>query len=102
MWKPDPVIPASEEFAALVYNDTAWQLIPAVQNYRVYLTPSKPYNWFARPPGVNRIVGIPWTAHVLYPGLFLEDRFREKAKEFYAIFYHYDLSGEELTALLSG
>jgi hypothetical protein len=47
-------------------------------------------------------MGIPWTEHVLYPDLFLEDRFREKAKEFYAIFYHNDLSDEELTTLLSG
>ena len=102
VWKPDLIITTSKEFAAQVYDDTAWQLVPAVQNHRVYLTPSKPYNWFDRPPGVNRIVGIPWTAHLLYPDLFSEEWFQTKAKEFYQLFYHIDLSDEELTSLLAG
>jgi iron complex transport system substrate-binding protein len=102
VWKPDLIITTSKEFTGQVYNDTVWQLVPAVQNRRVYLTPNKPYNWFDRPPGVNRIVGIPWTAHLLYPDLFPEEWFRAKAKEFYHLFYHVDLSDEELTLLLSG
>jgi len=95
VWKPDLIITPSKEFAAQVYNDTVWQLVPAVQNRRVYLTPSKPYNRFDRPLGVNRIVGIPWTAHLFYPDLFSEEWFRGKAKEFYAIFYLAGVKGAE-------
>ncbi|MFA5221378.1 MAG: ABC transporter substrate-binding protein [Methanoregula sp.] len=101
MWKPDAIISGSPEFIAQAYNDSTWQQMPAVQNHRVYLIPTEPYNWFDRPPGVNRIVGIPWTAHILYPDLFPEDWFRAKAKEFYALFYHIELSDVELTTLLS-
>jgi|WetSurMetagenome_2_1015567.scaffolds.fasta_scaffold86422_1 iron complex transport system substrate-binding protein len=101
MWKPDAIISGSPEFIAQAYNDSTWQQMPAVQNHRVYLIPTEPYNWFDRPPGVNRIVGIPWTAHILYPDLFPEDWFRVKAKEFYALFYHIELSDDELTTLLS-
>lgn len=101
IWKPDAIISSSPDFVAQVYNDSTWQRMPAVQNHRVYLIPTEPYNWFDRPPGVNRIVGIPWTAHILYPDLFPEDWFRAKAKEFYALFYHIDLSEDELTTLLS-
>ncbi|MFA5221372.1 MAG: ABC transporter substrate-binding protein [Methanoregula sp.] len=101
MWNPDAIITTSPEFIALVYNDSTWQQMPAVKNHRVYLTPTKPYNWFDRPPGMNRIVGIPWTAHVLYPDLFPEDWFRKKVKEFYSLYYQYDLSDEDLSSLIS-
>jgi iron complex transport system substrate-binding protein len=101
MWKPDVIITTSKEFFTQVYTEPTWQQVPAVQNRRVYLTPGQPNNWFDRPPGVNRIVGIPWTAHILYPDLFPEDWFREKAKEFYSVYYHYELSDGELTSLLN-
>jgi len=101
MWKPDMIITTSQEFATQAYNDETWKKIPAVQNHRIYLTPSQPFNWFDRPPGINRIVGIPWTAHLLYPDIFPEDWFKKKAKEFYSIFYHYELSDEDLRSLLN-
>jgi iron complex transport system substrate-binding protein len=100
MWKPDVIITTSSEFMAQVYNDSTWQQVPAVRNHRVYLTPSQPNNWFDRPPGVNRIVGIPWTAHLLYPDLFPDDWMREKVKEFYSVFYHYNLTDDEFSSLL--
>lgn len=101
MWKPDVIITTSSNFMNLVYEDESWKMIPAVKNRKVYLTPKQPFNWFDRPPGVNRIVGIPWTAHILYPEIFPEDWFRKKAKQFYSIFYHSDLTDEELTSLLT-
>jgi iron complex transport system substrate-binding protein len=100
MWKPDVIITTSREFIPWAYKDKTWNMIPAVKKRNIHLTPTKPFNWFDRPPGVNRIVGIPWTAHVLYPDIFTEEWFREKAKRFYKIFYHYELTDEELTSLL--
>lgn len=100
MWKPDVIITTSRNFIEQVYKDESWKMIPAVKRQNVHLTPTKPFNWFDRPPGVNRIVGIPWTAHILYPDIFPEKWFRKKAKRFYSIFYHYDLTDEELTLLL--
>ena len=102
MWKPDVIITTSRNLMEQVYNDQSWKMIPAVKKRNIHLTPSKPFNWFDRPPGVNRIVGIPWTAHILYPDLFPEEWFRTKAKKFYSLFYHYDLTDKELTDLLSG
>jgi iron complex transport system substrate-binding protein len=101
MWNPDAIISSGRDFVARTYNDTTWQRIPAVQHHRVYLIPVTPSNWFDRPPGANRIVGIPWTAHILYPDLFPEDWFRAKAKEFYSLYYHIDLTDEQLDDLLA-
>ena len=100
MWKPEVIITTNLEFAALAGNHPTWKMIPAVRNHRVYLTPSHPFNWFDRPPGVNRIIGIPWTAHILYPAIFSEAWFRKKVKDFYSLYYHYSLSDEELNSLL--
>jgi len=101
MWKPDVIIARSREFTTQVYNDATWKKIPAVRNHRVHLVPTQPFNWFDRPPGVNRIVGIPWTAHLFYPGLFPKDWLRMKVKKFYSIYYHYELSDGDLRSLLN-
>jgi iron complex transport system substrate-binding protein len=101
MWNPEMIITNSRDFAAMAYNDSTWQQIPAVKNHRVYVTPSQPASWFDRPPSFMRIVGIPWTAHVLYPDRFPEDWMEKKVKEYFSLYYHYDLSDDELAALLS-
>ena len=75
VWQPEVIITTSREFAVHAYADGTWKKIPAVRNRRLHLTPSQPFNWFDRPPGANRIAGIPWTAHVLYPDLFPEKWF---------------------------
>jgi len=99
-WNPDVIIAGDPGFFETIYNDTLWQSIPAVKNHRVYLVPQSPYPWFDRPPGVNRIIGIPWTAKVLYPDKFRDVNMPALTKEFYSKFYHYELSDSEMNSLL--
>ncbi|NLW07967.1 MAG: ABC transporter substrate-binding protein, partial [Clostridia bacterium] len=47
----------------------------------------------------NRILGIKWLGNLLYPEIYGYDMTKE-TREFYKLFYHYDLSDEELTSLL--
>jgi iron complex transport system substrate-binding protein len=99
-WNPEVIIVGDPTFYETIYNDTLWQAIPAVKNHRVYLVPQSPFTWFDRPPGVNRIIGIPWTAKVLYPDKFKDMDMPALTKEFYHKFYHYDLSDSEVNSLL--
>lgn len=99
-WNPDVIIISDPIFYASVYSDTLWQSIPAVQNKRVYLVPQSPYPWFDRPPGINRIIGIPWTAKILYPERFSDLDMPALTREFYQKFYHYELSEDQLNSLL--
>lgn len=99
-WNPEVIIAGDPTFYAAVYNDTLWQAIPAVKNHRVYLVPQSPFTWFDRPPGVNRIIGIPWTAKVLYPDKFKDVDMPALTKEFYSKFYHYNLTDSEVNSLL--
>jgi ABC-type Fe3+-hydroxamate transport system, periplasmic component len=101
MWKPDVIITTSRDFATNVYNDSNWQHIPAVQNHKIYVTPSKPGNWFDRSPSFYRIVGMSWTAHALYPDLFPDEWLRQKVKEYFSVYHHYNVSDDELDDLLS-
>lgn len=100
-WNPDVMIVGDPTFYASVYNDTLWKEIPAVKNHRVYLVPQSPFTWFDRPPGVNRIIGIPWTAKCLYPEKFANLDMPALTKEFYSKFYHYDLTDSQVNELLN-
>jgi len=101
LWQPQVIIANDKNFMQRAVLDSSWQRIPAVRDKRVHLIPTRPFNWFDRPPGVNRIIGIPWTAHLLYPELFSRQWLTEKVREFYAQFYHYRLSAAELAVLVS-
>ncbi|MDD1693427.1 MAG: ABC transporter substrate-binding protein [Methanoregula sp.] len=99
-WSPDVIIVGDPAFYATIYNDTLWQQIPAVKNHKVYLVPQSPFTWFDRPPGVNRIIGIPWMAKILYPEKFSDIDMPALTKEFYTKFYHYDLTDSEVNTLV--
>jgi len=104
-WDPDYII-VNSDYAQEQggYNtnfiDSRWHNIKAVKDGNVYRIPQYPYNWFDRPPSVNRIIGIKWLANILYPDIFDID-IKAETKDFYAKFYHYDLSEKELNELLS-
>jgi len=101
-WNPEVIIAGDSMFYDKIYTDPRWQNINAVKNHRVYLTPLYPFCWFDRPPGTNTIIGIPWTAKVLYPERFEDIDMKELTKEFYSKFYHYELTDKEVSRLLSG
>ena len=83
-----------------ILNDSQWAVIRAVKDDHVYETPSVPQNWFDRPPSVNTIIGIKWVQNLLYPE-YTDYDIKEEAKEFYSLFYHYDLTDEEADSLLA-
>jgi len=99
-WNPDVIIVSDQGFYSGIYNNTTWKSVKAVQNGQVYLVPGQPFNWFDRPTGVNTIIGIPWTAKVLYPEKFTDLDLKGLTKEFYSEFYHYDLTDEETAKIL--
>jgi iron complex transport system substrate-binding protein len=98
-WNPEVIIAGDAAFYGTVFTDTQWQNVTAVQSNDVYFTPLYPCCWFDRPPSMNRIIGILWTAKILYPDRFEDLDMESKAKEFYSIYYHYDLSSEDYASL---
>ena len=52
------------------------------------------------PPSVNRVLGIWWLGNLLYPELYDYDMV-QVAREYYGLFWHYDLTEEEARQMLS-
>ncbi|MDO5850659.1 MAG: ABC transporter substrate-binding protein [Methanobacteriaceae archaeon] len=99
-WNPDVIISTDPDFYAKVYKDPSWASIKAVKNHEVYLAPSSPANWFDMPPGVNTIIGVPWTAKVIYPDKYTDIDLISATTEFYSEFYHIDLTNDQAKQIL--
>lgn len=98
-WNPEVVILAPESNFSDIYEDSAWQPVQAVQNHQAYEVPIGPYSWLDRPPSVQRILGIRWLGNLIYPDVFDYDMIAE-AREFYQLFFHYELSEAEARELM--
>ena len=96
---PDTVVTWDRNFYARVWTDPLWQGIDAVQRGRVYLAPTSPFGWIDRPPSINRVIGLRWMSGLFYPQRMPFDRHRD-TQEFYRLFYHVDLSDEQLDRLV--
>ena len=99
-WNPDIIITNDPEFYSKVYSDNNWAQLNAVKNKEVYLSPQSPFKWFDRPVGANMIIGVPWTAKVIYPDDYKDIDMVSATKEFYSNFYHFDLSDEQAKQIL--
>jgi len=80
-------------------DNEEWRHLPAFANKRVYQIPNSPFNWMDRPPSVNRIIGIRWAFWCMYPDRVDYDM-AEETRNFFHLFYHYDMSAEEAGNML--
>lgn len=99
-WNPDIIITNDQEFYDHVYSDPNWASINAVKNKEVYVSPQSPFKWFDRPVGANMIIGVPWTAKIIYPDDYKDIDMVSATKEFYSNFYHFDLSDDDAKQML--
>lgn len=82
-----------------ILNDTQYANIEAIKNGNVISIPKSPFAWLDRPRSVNRLIGIHWLGSLLYPDHYT---FSDKdIKEFYSLFYHLDLTDNQLQQLLN-
>jgi iron complex transport system substrate-binding protein len=104
LWDPDIILITyfiSNEQSSFpqIMQEPIWQNVRAAREGRVYEIPYYPFNWFDRPPGVNRLIGVRWLANLFYPDIYPLN-LRDETKRFYKLFYHYNLSEQELDGLL--
>ncbi len=81
--------------------DPAWRVVPAVAAGRIYQAPAHPYSWGARPPSVNRLLGLPWLASVLRQRTF-DAEFFALVRRYFADFYHFQPTDQQIQRLLAG
>lgn len=108
-WDPDVIVVNGEPKASLsgksaaekILTDPKFATLKAVKEEKVYGTPNAPFSWVDRPPGPNRIIGIRWLSGLIYPE-YLNFNVDEEVKEFFSLFYHVDLTDEQLEKLYNG
>ncbi|WP_176701951.1 ABC transporter substrate-binding protein [Gilliamella sp. wkB178] len=101
LWQPDVIIISDRNFYAKVSKDPLWQRINAVKEGRVYLAPSLPFGWIDGPPSINRLMGLSWLSHILYPQNMSKEQFTANIVEYFKLFYNYQLSTDELKQILT-
>lgn len=102
-WNPEVIIistDSSDQHSVynMILTNNSWSHIEAVKNQQVYEIPYAPYDWFNRPPSVMRLMGMKWLGNLLYPEVYQLD-ITEDAKEFFQLFFDYELTDEEGNAL---
>lgn len=99
LWNPDFIIAETQAAYDKITTDSAWKDLNAVKNGTVFKVPSAPYSFISNPPSVNRLIGISWLGSLVYPDLYTDD-VRQEIVSFYQLFYHLELSEEDLDEIL--
>jgi len=102
-WNPDVLLVWNRSQGGAydkIMADPLWAQLQAVKNRRVYEIPYSPFNWFDRPPSVNRLLGLVWLARLLHPDKFPCD-LQAETQRFCRLFYHIELADEQVRSLLA-
>lgn len=100
-WAPDTIITLDRGFRDALRDRPAWRPVPAVVAGRVFLAPNLPFGFIDSPPSVNRLIGLTWLLHTLYPGR-APGVLRDQVRDFYRLFYQIEPGEADLGRLLSG
>lgn len=82
-----------------ILDDPQYENVQAVKDGNVISVPKAPFAWVDRPRSINLLIGIPWLGSVLYPDNYTFTN--DDIKEFYSLFYHLELTDEQVNELLS-
>jgi iron complex transport system substrate-binding protein len=99
-WNPDILVIDSgtpEE----VYNNPKWQTINAVKNRQVFKQPIGVFIW-DRPTAEAAVLHPLWLAKIAYPEQFKDIDMSKEVKRFYKEIMNFDLSDDQVRAILSG
>lgn len=108
-WDPDVIVVNGEpkadksgsSAAEDILSNPDYASLKAVEDQKVYGTPNAPFSWVDRPAGPNRLIGMRWFSALIYPE-YIKCDINEEIHKFFDLFYHVDLSDEQLENVLKG
>lgn len=108
-WDPDVIVVNGEpkadksgsSAAEDILSNPDYASLKAVQDQKFYGTPNAPFSWVDRPAGPNRLIGMRWFSALIYPE-YIKCDINEEIHKFFDLFYHVDLSDEQLENVLKG
>jgi iron complex transport system substrate-binding protein len=106
IWNPDLIIAyhasgtsAEDSTWRKLQSDARLKTLAAVKNRQIYEAPCRPFNLMDHPPTLNRLLGLKWMGHLLYPDVYPYDLSVEVA-DFYRLFYRIEMTSEQALAAL--
>ncbi len=79
-WQPQVVVTQDPLLAERIRSDSNWKRV--LPKAEVRLAPRLPFGWLDGPPGVNRLIGLPWLGRQR-----LKRDLARLVSEFYQLFY---------------
>lgn len=99
-WAPEVIFTMGRAAREQIVNDPALASVPAVKNGKVYTEPEGTYPWSVR-SAEGALMPV-FLGTILHPDKFADVSLGDVTKSFYADFYGYDLSADQLAAILAG
>jgi iron complex transport system substrate-binding protein len=90
---------ATYDYITDASNGSQWQELTAVKNKKVYLNPKGVYLWSVR--SAEGALQPLWLVKTLHPEVTKELDIKQKLKEFYKNYYYYDVTDEDIEAILN-
>lgn len=101
LWDPQVIICNEPGVGQYILSDSKWAGLQAVKTRKVYQMPVAISRW-GHPGSMETPLAIYWLGKLVYPELYEEVNLIGEMKDFYKIFFDYDLSDEEVTMILAG
>ena len=97
--EPDVIIQANHDLV-MAMDQNEWANLKAVRDGKYYWIPQDPYSWMSAPPSINMVLGVWWLGQLLYPDIYNDYDMGEIAKEYYKLFWNYDLTDRQVKEFL--
>lgn len=99
-WAPEVIFTMGNAAREQILNDPALATVPAVVNGKVFTEPEGTYPWSVR--SAEGVLMPVFLGTILYPEKFADVSLPDVTKDFYQTYYGYDLSQDQLNAILAG
>lgn len=97
-WNPSVIVTINRQIQQQFTSDPQFAALAAVRNHRVYACPTGVFAWCAS--SAESALQPLWLAKTLHPDLFPTLNLATEVKNFYARFYAYQLSDQQVSAIL--
>lgn len=99
-WNPEIIITMNVASKNQILAEPTLQTVPAVKNGKVYVIPYGTYLWSVR--SAEGAMMPLWLAKIMHPDIFTDLDMTKVVKEYYKLFYSYDVPDAEIQTILAG
>lgn len=101
LWDPEMIIVNEPGVGEYMLTDQKWAELTAVKERKIYQMPIGISRW-GHPGSLETPLAILWLGKTAYPELFSDVDLYKETKNFYKVFFNYELTDEDVDRMISG